>query len=254
MSSFRYPQFCPLARAAEILGERWTLLIIRELMLGPVRFSELRRRLAQVSPSVLSARVQGLAERGLIERRELPPPASAVVLVLTDLGATLRPVVTAMTRFGLQILGAPEPDDQFEPAWLRLGFPAVARSTPTPNLGFAVTIKDTGCDHVVYIRGGPDGTSVHDVPDGEVEEADVRIRGEGMVLMAMASGALDPGEALQSGQVEVSGRSADLAKFSRLFNFESGSGPGDSPVIGPGDDPVSGLGEEDRAERSTRAH
>jgi DNA-binding HxlR family transcriptional regulator len=219
VSEFRYPQFCPLARSAEILGERWTLLLIRELLLGPIRFSELRRRLAQVSPSVLSERVQGLEARGLIERRELPPPASVSVIKLTPLGETLRPVVTALTRFGLQLLGPPELDDQFEPSWLRLGFPAIARSTASPSITFAVTIKDGERDFVVEVSGGPEGTTVRDVAEGDVPEADVRIRAEGMIVMALASGALDPAEAVANRQVEVAGRSADLSKFSRLFDF-----------------------------------
>jgi len=125
----------------------------------------------------------------------------------------------AMTRFGLQILGPPEPEDQFEPSWLRLGFYAVADSAATPDLAFEVPIKDTGHDHVVHVRGGPQGTSVRAVPEGEVLEADVRIRADGLVMMALASGALDPREALHNGQIEADGRSSDLAQVSRLFDF-----------------------------------
>jgi hypothetical protein len=168
---------------------------------------------------VLSDRVQGLEARDLIERRELPPPASVAVIELTRLGEALRPAVTALTRFGLRLLGPPEFGDQFEPIWLRLGFPAVARSTPTPNIAFAVTIKDGDRDHVIHVRGGPDGTSVRDVESGDIPAADVRIRADGMILMALASGALDPAQAIEHQQVEVSGRAADLAQFSRLFDF-----------------------------------
>ena len=69
MAEFRYRQFCPLARAAEILGERWTLLLIRDFLLGPQRFCDLRRRLPDISPSVLTERLNRLEERGLIHRR-----------------------------------------------------------------------------------------------------------------------------------------------------------------------------------------
>lgn len=219
MSAFRYPQFCPLARATEVLGERWTLLVIRELLLGPIRFSELRRRLSMVSPSVLSARVQGLEERGLIQRRTLPMPASASVLELTDFGETLRPVVEALTRFGIQLLGPPEPDDYFEPRWLSLGIGAVAKMTSTPDLSFIVTLADTDDDVVLHAIGGPLGTDVQSIGGGEPPAADVMIRGDGMVIMAMASGALDPEQALKAGQVEVTGRTADLLRFPQLFDF-----------------------------------
>ncbi|HSJ96046.1 MAG TPA: helix-turn-helix domain-containing protein, partial [Myxococcota bacterium] len=71
MSEFRYAQFCPLARAAEVLGERWTLLIVRELMVGPQRFSDLRRRLPGVSSSVLAERLDRLERRGIVRRAQL---------------------------------------------------------------------------------------------------------------------------------------------------------------------------------------
>lgn len=223
MSGFRYPQFCPLARAAEILGERWTLLIIRELLLSPMRFSELRRRLSMVSPSVLSARVQGLEARGLVARRDLPPPASVSVLELTELGQSLRPVVLAMTRFGIRLLGPPEEGDHFEPSWLRLGIGSVARRTPTPSLNFAVTLADAHDDVVLHASGGPEGTAVQSTDASLAPDllagADVTIRGDGMVVMAMASGQLDPAEAVEAGQVEVTGRTADLIQFPELFDF-----------------------------------
>ena len=75
MVEFRYAQFCPLARAAEVVGERWTLLIVRELLLGAKRFSDLRQPLAGVSSSVLADRLGRLEARGLVTRRETPPPA-----------------------------------------------------------------------------------------------------------------------------------------------------------------------------------
>lgn len=225
VSEFRYKQFCPLARAAEVIGERWTLLVIRELLLGPVRFSELRRRLSHVSPSVLSARVQGLEARGFLERRELPPPASVAVLELTELGETLRPVVVELTRFGLQLLGAPEPEDHFEPSWLRLGLHAVAASEPTPELAFRLSIEDGQSEFVILVRGGPDGTVIRDVPQGELPESDVQIRAQGLVVMALAAGNLDPIAALEHNQIEASGRIAELPHFSRLFNFVGATHP-----------------------------
>lgn len=228
MSDFRYTQFCPVARAAEILGERWTLLIIRELLLGPIRFRELRRHLSEVSPSVLSARVQSLEARGLVVRRELPPPASVWVFELTELGQSLRPVMLALVRFGVQLLDAPQPGDHFEPRWLRMGIAAVARTSASPEIAFAVTIKDGEGDFTTHLRGSPEGTIVRNVPVGEDPEADVFILAEGMVVMAMASGALDPATALANQQIEVTGSIDDLACFSQLFHF------GDADRVEPG--------------------
>jgi DNA-binding HxlR family transcriptional regulator len=86
-----YPQFCALARAAEIVGERWSLLILRELMLGPRRFTDLRRRLQPITPSVLSQRLQSLGDADLIERVEIHHPIPGQVFKLTATGEAFRP-------------------------------------------------------------------------------------------------------------------------------------------------------------------
>ena len=114
MADFRYAQFCPLARATEVLGERWTLLVVRELLLGPQRFSDLRRRLPGVSTSVLSARVRRLEERGVVRRRMLAPPAASSVLELTELGRGLRSAVIALSRWGLALMEPMREGDHYE--------------------------------------------------------------------------------------------------------------------------------------------
>src|SRR6266852_4653604 len=102
--STRYDQFCALARAAEILGERWTLLIVRELLLGPRRFSDLRERLDGVSPSVLTERLGRIEKIGLVRRSVLPPPAASTVYELTEHGDALRPAVHELIRWGGRFL------------------------------------------------------------------------------------------------------------------------------------------------------
>src|SRR5260370_41709567 len=84
MSGTRYNQFCALARAAEIVGERWTLLIIRELLLAPMRFGDLRERLDDISPALLTDRLNALTEAGVVERAALPAPFNAPVYELTE--------------------------------------------------------------------------------------------------------------------------------------------------------------------------
>ena len=83
VGEFRYPQFCPFARAAEILGHRWTILILRNMAFGPQRFSDLKAGLAGISTSVLAKRLDELIERGLLRRRTLDPPAASTVYELT---------------------------------------------------------------------------------------------------------------------------------------------------------------------------
>src|SRR5688500_2042983 len=95
-----YGDVCGVARALDIVGERWSLMIVRELLLGPKRFTDLRAGLPHVGPDVLSQRLRELAEAALVDKRRLPPPAAAQVYELTELGRRLEPVVMALGDFG----------------------------------------------------------------------------------------------------------------------------------------------------------
>ncbi|MFI4934188.1 MAG: winged helix-turn-helix transcriptional regulator [Caulobacterales bacterium] len=107
----RYPQFCPVARSLEIIGERWTMLILRDLLLeGPRRFHDFERAFPGMSPNTLSARLKTLEDAGLVTRRlyEAHPPRAEYAL--TDKGEALRPVLKALKDWGLQYVlraGAP---------------------------------------------------------------------------------------------------------------------------------------------------
>src|SRR5688572_22379266 len=98
-----YGDVCGVARALDVVGERWALLIVRELLLGPKRFTDLRAGLPHLGPDVLSQRLRELEAAGMVRRRTLPPPAPAKVYELTDLGAELEPVVLALGRFGSRL-------------------------------------------------------------------------------------------------------------------------------------------------------
>src|SRR6478752_477301 len=104
MSRRSYSQVCGVARALDLLGERWTLLIVRELLLGPKRFGALEEALPGIGPNLLSARLASLSEAGLIERVELPPPASVSAYALTERGEGLREPVEAMAVWGFGLV------------------------------------------------------------------------------------------------------------------------------------------------------
>jgi DNA-binding HxlR family transcriptional regulator len=103
-----YGDRCGIARALDVVGERWALLVVRELLLGPKRFTDLRAGLWHVGPDVLSQRLRELEAAGLVRRATLPPPAASKVYELTPRGAELEPVVLALGRWGS---AAPVPDD-----------------------------------------------------------------------------------------------------------------------------------------------
>jgi len=215
VSEFRYAQYCPLARATEIVGERWTLLVIRELLLGPKRFSDLRRALPGVSTSVLSDRLARLEDRGVIVRRELPPPTPATLYELGEHGRGMLPAMLELARWGARFLAESGSGDHFEPAWLRLGFTAFARKTPTPARSFAIRV-DGHPEADFNVGGGGAGTAVQ---EGSAR-ADATLRvASPTALFALAARRLAPEAAVRSGAIRVEGDAAALDDFPELFDM-----------------------------------
>ena len=160
MSGTRYAQFCALARAAEILGERWTLLIIRELLLGQKRFGDLSGRLSGVSPTVLTMRLNALIEHGVVQRVTLPPPFGVQVYELTPTGLNLKPAIRELIRWGGHFIFPMRPDDEFDPDWGLLALDANARRTPTPAHKIMLRIKYKNKVAGFLVEGGESGTTI----------------------------------------------------------------------------------------------
>ena len=100
MANRTYNDRCGIARALDAVGDRWALLVVRELLLGPKRFTDLRAGLPRVSPDVLAQRLRELEEHGVVRRDHLPPPAASHVYELTERGRELEPVILALGRWG----------------------------------------------------------------------------------------------------------------------------------------------------------
>ncbi len=214
MASTRYPQFCALARACEILGERWTLLIVRELLLGAKRFSDLRERLDGISPSMLTERLARLERLELVRRSTLPPPAASTVYELTEHGQALRPAVYELIRWGGRFLYPPRRGERIEPDWMLLALAACARRGPSPPRTFQLRIRDQGKEAILYVIGGPAGTAVTD----RAAPAEVTIVASVPGILAVMSGAMNPLEALKAGRIEATGDHAALGEFPQLFD------------------------------------
>ena len=157
MSGPRYPQFCALARAAEIVGERWTLLAVREMLLGPKRFTDLSARLSGVSPTVLTARLNALIESGVV-RRVTSQPFNVQAYELTESGRELQPAIRELIRWGGRFLFPMKPDDAFEPDWVLLALDAIVRDTPTPPRKVVLRVRHKSQAASFLVQGGPDGT------------------------------------------------------------------------------------------------
>jgi DNA-binding HxlR family transcriptional regulator len=113
-----YEQYCPVAHALERVGERWSLLIVRELLKGPKRYTDLSASLPRIGTNVLAARLKELEAAGILAKRRLPPPTPAQVYELTAYGHALKPVVRELARWGLQSMPPPGEDDELVPGWL----------------------------------------------------------------------------------------------------------------------------------------
>jgi DNA-binding HxlR family transcriptional regulator len=113
----RYDQYCPIACSLGLVGERWTLLVVRELMHGPKWYTDLVDGLNGIGTNILAARLKELEAAGLVEKRKLPPPAASTVYELTPTGQELRPVLHELARFGARLMGPP-PLEALDPGWL----------------------------------------------------------------------------------------------------------------------------------------
>lgn len=113
----RYDQYCPVAHALGLVGERWTLLVVRELAHGPKRYTDLVDHLPGIGTNILADRLKALEAAGVVEKKRLPPPAASTVYELTPYGNGLRPVLHELARWGARSLGPP-PLDALEEGWL----------------------------------------------------------------------------------------------------------------------------------------
>ncbi len=114
-----YQQFCGVAKALDLVGDRWTLLIVRELLIrGASRYTDLREGLPGVATNLLVDRLRELEEAGLVERHEAPPPVATMLYRLTPRGQTLQPVLRELGRWALPLIGEPKRGDAFRPHWL----------------------------------------------------------------------------------------------------------------------------------------
>src|SRR6478735_9582808 len=147
----RYEQYCPMAHALDLVGDRWALLVIRELMHGPKRYTDLVDRLPGIGTNILATRLRDLESNGIVARRVLPPPAASKVYELTEYGRGLRPAMRELALWGARSLGPPVVGDELFEGWLANAMDTViAQLAPPGRFEFRV------------------GTEVASLVDGEV--------------------------------------------------------------------------------------
>jgi DNA-binding HxlR family transcriptional regulator/putative sterol carrier protein len=206
-----YGDRCGIARALDVVGERWALLVVRELLLGPKRFTDLRAGLPGLSPDVLSQRLRELEQAGLVCRRKLTPPAGSRVYELTERGLAIEPILLELGRWGSQTPlpegDAPFSADSFVLALRTLFDPAAAE----------------GVDVTLELRLGEDGFRSHvadrrlDVARGSAEEPDAVVESSPSALAAVLWHDRPLAEALRTGDVEIEGSTPAVKRFLGVF-------------------------------------
>jgi len=125
-----YGQGCAIARALDVVGQRWSLLLVRELTLGPRRYRDLATGLPGIPSNVLAVRLKDLQAAGVVTRRTLPAPTDVTVYELTDAGRALQPAIKELLDWGVRYGREPTKDDELQPSWALLG--AAGRATALP--------------------------------------------------------------------------------------------------------------------------
>ena len=202
-----YGQYCGLARALDLVGERWTLLIVRELLMGPRRYTDLHRGLPGIATNLLATRLVDMEEAGLLVREEAPPPVATTLYRLTPRGEELRPVIEALGRWARPLMAQGIKGDAFRAEWLTL--PAQLYLTDREPNRAPTVIEVRAGDRAVVVeaRGGAVRTRM-----GPAEDPDAVITARPDVALALLLGRIDLATARARG-LELEGNPRVLRRF-----------------------------------------
>jgi DNA-binding HxlR family transcriptional regulator len=205
-----YPDQCGIALSLNVIGERWALLVVRELLFGPKRFNDLLAGLAGASPNVISQRVRELSAASVIQRRELGPPANVHVYELSEWGRELEPVLFHLGGWGSRI-PAP-PGAQISLDSLMLSVAAVARSAPTVTKNGTYQLS-VGADRFI-IETGPDGTGVR---RGSIDQPDATMTTDLRTLVGICLEGRDLAQARRSRALTFVGHASAVRRLTKLM-------------------------------------
>ncbi|HJZ46764.1 MAG TPA: winged helix-turn-helix transcriptional regulator [Roseiflexaceae bacterium] len=217
MKNRSYNQYCGLAYALDVVGERWTLLIVRELIAGPRRFTDLLEGLPGISTNLLSERLKELDQQGILRRRVLPPPAASSVYELTPLGQALEKTLLELGKWGSQFV----PTSSEGASVLHANSYALTLKTFfRPELARGLT--ETYALHIdnellqVQIKDG----AIH-VQQGEALKADVVFHTDMPTYLGLLSGEIQPEQAMQRGLIRIDGDPGALRRFLNVCGLPS---------------------------------
>ena len=208
-----YDDGCAAAHALDLVGERWALLVVRELLLGPKRFTDLRAGIPKASPNVLAQRLRELERARVVRRRKLPPPAASRVYELTEWGLELEPVVISLGRWGARSPSKPR-DAALGVDSLVLSFRTMfdARAAEGLRASYELRLGEDRFRAVV-----DDGW--FEISRGGSERPDATIETDAGTLAALIYYGRPLAEALRSGEIKIEGEESAVERFLGLFSL-----------------------------------
>lgn len=213
MSRRTYSQYCATARALDLLGERWTLLLVRELLTGPKRFGDLLASLPGMGTGLLAARLKHLQQEGLLRQVTLPAPARTPAYALTEAGADLEPVVMALARWGATwAMAGRGQGETFRPGWAVLGMQATFDAEAAAGVRAVYEFRVD--DEVFHAR--VEGGAIQSA-QGPAQRPDVVVETTAEAFIELAEGRLSLAEAARAGVASVSGDQRVARKLRGLF-------------------------------------
>jgi DNA-binding HxlR family transcriptional regulator/putative sterol carrier protein len=212
----RLDQYCPVVHALSLVGERWALLIVRELLRGPKRYTDIEHGLHGIPSNILSSRLRDLEAGGVVQKRSLPPPAACNVYELTEYGKGLEEPVYALARWGARSLGPPTQKDDLYEGWGLNALPAVFNADEARGLTETYVFKIGDEAFTARIADGVLEPSL-----GEAQDADLVVETDPATFFMLCAGELSPAEAVETGRLRLEGNSALLDRCYRVFTFAS---------------------------------
>jgi DNA-binding HxlR family transcriptional regulator len=209
-----YAQLCGIATALDVIGERWAALVVRDLLLGPLRFGDLAEGLPGIGTNTLTARLKHLEAAGVVQRRLLPLPDRATVYELTAYGRELEPVLMALGRWGTLSMTRLPADVATRSRWLVAAM--LAFHDESRRIARATTWELRLSDGTFSVHA--DQTRLT-VAAGAAERADLAISTDDQTWHALLTGRLTPADAVATGVVELAGNAAALTRLLDLFAF-----------------------------------
>jgi len=209
-----YNQHCALARALDIVGERWTLLLVRELLLGPKRYKDLLKGLPGIGTNLLADRLKDLERVGIVRRTVLPPPAGSAVYELSELGRRLEPVVFELGRWGARFLDPRMESDAVDPGWFFVSIRATFRPEAAADLRETYEFRIDGKPFHARVDKGSARTS-----QGHAADPDLIVTTDVGSFVGLLSQRLTPRAGVANGKVHIEGDQAALERFVEIFTW-----------------------------------